>query len=42
MDLMSLASDQAGRDNGVRRELFGDGRFPTATFIPHSLTEFPA
>lgn len=42
VDLMSLTSDQAGRDNSVRRELFGDGRFPTATFVPQSLADFPA
>lgn len=42
VDLMSLTSDQAGRDNSVRRELFGDGRFPTATFLIDSLVDFPA
>lgn len=42
VDLMSLTSDQAGRDNSVRREFFGDGRFPTATFLIDSLEDFPA
>ena len=41
VDLMSLMSDQEGRDNSVRRDLFGDGRFPTATFVIHSLADFP-
>ena len=41
VDLMSLRSDQEGRDNTVQRDIFGNGRFGTATFIIHQLTNFP-
>lgn len=41
VDLMSLTSDQEGRDNTVRRDVFGDGRFATATFVIHSLEGVP-
>ena len=41
VDLMSLRSDQEGRDNSVQRDIFGNGRFGTATFIIHQLTRFP-
>ena len=41
VDLMSLRSDQEGRDNTVQRDVFGNGRFGTATFTIEQLTSFP-
>lgn len=41
VDLMTLTSDQEGRDNTVRRDLFENGRLSTATFTINSLQNFP-
>ena len=40
VNLMGLTSDQEGRDNMVRREIWENGRFGTASFVIHSLSNF--
>ena len=42
VDLASIASDQARRDNYVRRRALQTDSFPTATFVPRSVSGLPA